>query len=131
MSVHRLLIPIISLSLISGCASIWPFGDEPDVKPITVQRKAVERARLNIKAPEPIKAREFKWVIITPDNAEQVWAKLKEEGKDLVLFALTDEGYEELAMTMGEIKNYLANQRSIIIKYKEYYEPVNSEQEEK
>jgi len=125
------LIPIISLSLISGCASIWPFGDESDVKPITVQRKAVERARLNIKAPEPIKAREFKWVIITPDNAEQVWAKLKEEGKDLVLFALTDEGYEELAMTMGEIKNYLANQRSIIIKYKEYYEPVNSEQEEK
>lgn len=131
MSVHRLLIPIISLSLISGCASIWPFGGDSEVKPITVQRKAVERARLNIKAPEPLKAREFKWVIITPDNAEQVWAKLKEEGKDLVLFALTDEGYEELAMTMGEIKNYLANQRSIIIKYKEYYEPVNSEQEEK
>ena len=131
MSVHRLLIPIISLSLISGCASIWPFGGDSEVKPITVQRKAVERARLNIKAPEPLKAREFRWVVITPDNAEQVWSKLKEEGKDLVLFALTDEGYEELAMTMGEVKNYLANQRSIIIKYKEYYEPVNSEQEEK
>ncbi len=63
------------------------------------------------------------WVIITPENAEEVWKKLKEENTDLVLFGLTDDGYEQLAITMAEIRNFIAQQRTIIIKYKEYYEP--------
>jgi hypothetical protein len=56
-------------------------------------------------------------------HAEQVWKRLEEEKVDLVLFALTDDGYQELAMTMAELRNHIANQRAIIIKYKEYYEP--------
>ena len=63
------------------------------------------------------------WVIITPENAEEVWKKLKEENTDLVLFGLTDDGYEQLSITMAEIRNFIAQQRTIIIKYKEYYEP--------
>lgn len=67
--------------------------------------------------------REVQWLVITPENAEQIWQKLKDEKKDLMLIALTDEGYEMLAMNIAEIKNLIAQQRSIIIKYKEYYEP--------
>ena len=65
----------------------------------------------------------MQWFVITPQNVEQVWAKLKEQNVDLVVFALTDDGYQELAMTMAEVRNYIASQRAIIIKYKEYYEP--------
>jgi uncharacterized Ntn-hydrolase superfamily protein len=96
------------------------FGDK--VKPIEIKTKAEERTKLNIELPEPIKARELTWVVITPDNAEQVFAKLKEQNDDLVLFAITDNGYEQLALTMAELRNYIANQRAIIVKYKEYYE---------
>ena len=74
-------------------------------------------------SPPPIKARELQWFVVTPENIEQVWKKLEEEKVDLVLFALTDDGYQELAMTMAELRNHIANQRAIIIKYKEYYEP--------
>jgi hypothetical protein len=88
-----------------------------------VQTKAVERTRLNLKDPAVLTPRTMNWIIITPDNAEEVWAKLKESGNDVVLIALTDDGYESLAVTMAEIRNYIAQQRSIIIKYKEYYEP--------
>jgi len=88
-----------------------------------VQTKAVERTRLNLADPAPLKGRELSWIIITPENAEEVWKKLKESNTDVVLFAITDDGYEQLALTMAELRNFIAQQRAIIVKYKEYYEP--------
>jgi hypothetical protein len=117
---HLLIVTTLPL-LISGCASFSLFGDK--VKPVEIQTKAVERTRLNIPDPAPIAAREVKWILITPENAEKVFADLKQQNVDLVLFAITDEGYEQLALTMAEIRNHIANQRAIIVKYKEYYEP--------
>lgn len=123
MSVLRLSILLTSLSLISGCASFWPFGSKQEVKEVQIQKKEVERTRLDLPFPTPLKAREFDWFVVTPENIDEVWAKLKEQGVDLVVFALTDDGYQELAMTMAEVRNYIASQRAIIVKYKEYYEP--------
>jgi hypothetical protein len=74
-------------------------------------------------APKPVE-----WILITPQNADEVWAKLKEKNADLVLFGLTDDGYEELAMTIAELRNFIATKRQIIIKYKEYYEPEKQEE---
>lgn len=122
----RLSILLTSLSLISGCASFWPFGSKPEVKEVQIQKKEVERTRLDLPVPPPLKAREMQWFVVTPENIDQVWAKLKEQGADLVVFALTDDGYQELAMTMAEVRNYIASQRAIIVKYKEYYEPTKT-----
>ena len=68
----------------------------------------------------------MQWFVVTPENIDQVWVKLKEQGTDLVVFALTDDGYQELAMTMAEVRNYIASQRAIIVKYKGYYEPTKT-----
>jgi predicted GTPase len=68
----------------------------------------------------------MEWFVITPENIDQVWARMKEKGVDLVVFALTDDGYQELAMTMAEVRNHIASQRAIIVKYKEYYEPTKT-----
>jgi hypothetical protein len=119
----RHLLIAITFPLISGCASFGNLFGGSDVKPIEIKTKAVERQTLNIKEPAPLQAREVQWIVITPENAEQVWKDLKEKNVDVVLIGLTDEGYEQLALTMAELKNYIAQQRSIIIKYKEYYEP--------
>ena len=125
MNVHHSLIRITGLllasSLLTGCASFSLFGSR--VKPVEVQVKAVERTRLNLPHPDPLSPRPIEWILITPENAEEVFAKLKEKNIDLVLFGLTDDGYESLSVTMAELRNYIATQRQIIIKYKEYYEP--------
>jgi len=118
-NVRHLLIAIITVPLISGCGSL--FGNR--VKPVEVQTKAVERTRLDLPDPSPLTSREINWILITPENAEKVFADLKERKVDLVLFGITDEGYEQLSLTMAEIRNYIATQRAIIVKYKEYYEP--------
>lgn len=123
MNVHHSLILVSSLLCLSGCASLsLPFGKKEDVKPIEVKTQAVERTKLNLAMPAPLQSREIDWVVITPSNAEEVWKKLKEKNVDVVLIGLTDDGYQELALTIAELRNLIATQRTIILKYKDYYE---------
>ena len=117
MNVRHLLILLTPL-LISGCTS---FGWK-SVEPVTIQKKAVERQKLNLSSPQPLQPRSPKWFIVTPENVEQVWKDLKEKNVDLALFALTDEGYEELAVNIAELRNFIHQQRLIILQYKKYYE---------
>ena len=122
-----LILNLLLVSSLTGCASFGNlFGER--VKPVEIQTKAVERTRLDIPFPNPVTAKPIEWIIITPENAEQVWAKLKESNADIVLLGLTDNGYEQLAVTIAELRNMIAAQRQIIVKYKEYYEPEKKEE---
>ena len=121
MNVRLLLILTTFPLLLNGCASFSLFGDK--VKPVVVQTQAQERTPLNLPDPKPLKPQAIKWVVITPENAEETFAKLKAENKDMVLFGLTDDGYEALSINMMEIRNFIDKQRLVIVKYKEYYEP--------
>jgi hypothetical protein len=124
-----LLTTIILLPLISGCSFLPKWGT--DVKPLEVKTVAVDKTPLNLPELTPLQSKEVQWVIITPDNAEQVWNKLREKKVDLVLIGLTDDGYETLAVTMAELRNYIAQQRAVIVKYKEYYEPAKKPEKSK
>jgi hypothetical protein len=121
MKFSKLLIPILLLPLLSGCASFSLFGKR--VQPVEVKTVAVERTPLSLRDPAPLEPRVPQWIIITPENADKIWADLEAKKSNLVLIALTDKGYEELAVTMVEIRNFINMQRQIIIKYREYYEP--------
>ena len=94
-----------------------------DVKPVEIVSKPVERTPLNIADPEPLKAGDIEWRVITQDNAEAVFKQLEDNNDSVVLFGLTDNGYQQLSITIAEMRTLIATQRQIIIKYKEYYEP--------
>lgn len=121
MNVRRLLTLLTLPLLISGC-STFSFWGQKKVDPVVVQTKAAERTKLNLAEPSPLKGRELEWIVITPENADQVFKTLKDKNVDLVLFSLTDDGYEQLALSMAEIRNFIASQRAVIGKYKQYYE---------
>jgi hypothetical protein len=108
------------LPLLSGCASFSLFGKK--VQPVEVKTVAVERTRLNLREPAPLKPKPLEWVVITPENVEEVWTKLRSNNSNVVIIGLTDDGYENLSITMAEIRNHMLTQSNIIKKYKEYYE---------
>ena len=70
------------------------------VKTLEVFTKEVERTPLNLESPQPPKMENINWVIITSENADEVFAKLKEDGKDQVLFGLSDDDYELIAQEL-------------------------------
>ena len=82
----------------------------------------VERAPLDLPNPETPKLEEVRWIIITSENAEEVFAKMKEQGKDPVLFGLSDDDYELLSKNFAQIRAYMIQQGLTLEQYREYYE---------
>ena len=69
----------------------------------------------------------IQWIIITSENAEEVFKKMEEQGLDPVLFGLTDNDYQLLSKNFARIRNQLKIQNDLIDKYKEYYEGTENE----
>jgi len=111
--IQNVLLSLTLLTFLTSCSS---------VKKIETVKTEVKRAPLNLDRPEPIVMDELNWIIINSENAEEVFAKLKEKGTDPVLFGLTDDEYEDLSMNFAQIRNYIIQQGFVIDKYKEYYE---------
>ena len=109
-----LILPILTILLISGCQS---------TKSLEIFTKEVERIPLAIELPPVELMEEINYLIINEANQEEVFAKLKEANIDPVLFGLTDEDYELMQKNNVRLRNQLIRYRQIIEAYKEYYEP--------
>jgi hypothetical protein len=123
-TLQTLTISLLLVTSLSGCGT-FSFGGK--VKPIEVITKAQEKTPLDIPMPDPLRLKPIEWTLVTPGNSEEVFTKLESQGENLVLFTLTDDGYQQLAITIAELRNYINTQRTIILKYKEYYEPKKEE----
>ena len=117
----RNVLPLLILTtfLISSCSS---------VKQLEVFKTEVPRAKLDLPDPETPIVNELDWIIITSDNAEEVFAKLKEKNIDPVLFGLTDDDYETLAVNFAQIRAYMIKQKITLDQYREYYESDTEEE---
>jgi hypothetical protein len=129
--VNALLLLAVASS-ISGCASISSlWSSEPEVKPIEIVTKPVEKTPLSLKEPEPLKLPIVKWIVITKENAPQIFAELEKKGDDAVIFGMTDDAYKDLSIMFSEIRNFISSQQVIILKYKDYYEPQSPKESDK
>ena len=93
------------------------------VKTLEIFKKEVPRENLNLDKPTPLELENLKWIIITSENAEEVFKKLEEQGIDPVLWGLTDKDFEMLAKNFARIRNQLKITNDLLDKYKKYYEP--------
>ena len=107
---------LLSLTLIMSLTSC------SGVKQLEIFKTEVEREKLNLKKPTPLELEQLQWIIITSDNAEEVFTRLEEAGIDPVLFGLTDKDFELLAKNFARIRNQLKITNDLLDKYKEYYE---------
>ena len=92
------------------------------VKELSIFKEEVERQPLNLPLPTPLEMEKIEWIILTSDNAEQVFKKMEEQGLDPVIFGLTDNDYQLISKNFARIRNHLKIQNDMIEKYKEYYE---------
>src|SRR6056300_526049 len=108
------LISIVLVGLLlTGCSS---------VKELSIFKEEVKRQPLALEKPTPLQMEKIQWIIVTSENAEEVFKKMEEQGLDPVLFGLTDNDYQLIAKNFARIRNQLKIQNDIIDKYKEYYE---------
>ena len=72
-------VPLMVCMLLSGCS----IGGEKKIKIFSVEQP---REKLNYPMPTPLEMEEIRWIIITSENAEEVFKRLEEAGIDPVLF---------------------------------------------
>ena len=112
--IGSVLVSLILITSLTSCSG---------VKELTIFKKKVEREKLNLNKPTPLQLEQLRWIIITSENAEEVFKRLEEEGIDPVLFGLTDKDFQLIAKNFAQIRNQLKITNDLLDKYKEYYEP--------
>ena len=116
---HRLAwivaVPLIICMLLSGCS----IGGEKKIKIFSVENP---RENLNYPMPTALELEQLKWIIITSENADEVFAKLEAAGIDPVLFGITDKDYQVLARNFAQIRQKLQETNNLLEEYKKYYE---------
>lgn len=125
-TLHIVLLLAVSIGL-SGCGSWF----RKPVQPIQVAAKPVEKTPLAIENPQPLRLKPVDWIVVTPQNWEDVFKQMQSKDQNLVLFGLTSDGYQALSLTIAELRNLINTQRIIIQKYKDYYEPARPSVPEK
>lgn len=119
------IILVSCIFLFSGCSSFdFLRSDKPEEeKEIIVKSEIEKKVPLNLPEIEPLNLEEFQWIVITPDNMEMIWKEMEEKKHDMVLIALTDDGYEIVSKNQKKVSNYILLLRKTIEEYKHYYEP--------
>ena len=112
-SILSVLVSLILITSLTSCSG---------VKQLEIFKTEVEREKLNLNKPTPLELEQLQWIIITSENAEEVFTRLEEAGIDPVLFGLTDKDFELLAKNFARIRNQLKITNDLLDKYKEYYE---------
>lgn len=103
---------LILLTLINGCSS---------VKPIEISAKPIEKPELILPDSDNLNLRPVSWHIINEQNFDEQIKKLQKEGKPLVMFAITGEGYQNLILNLSDIRAYIQQQQIIIYAFNSYY----------
>jgi len=107
---------LILAVLVSGCSLFTPQPREVQVSTVPVQKPELE-----LPPTDEIRLRDVEWTLITPENAEEVFAEAEEAGRPIVFFGLTDEGYENLGLNISDIRSLIQQQQTIIVAYENYY----------
>ena len=97
------------------------------VRRIEVATAPLERIPLTLPDIDTLTLDEVNWIVITPENIDQIFRDLETKNFDIVLFALTDNGYENISVNIAKIKKMVLQQKALIAAYKRYYETQSSE----
>lgn len=113
-----ILTTLLSSLLLAGCST--------PVKKIEISAQPIEKPPLTLPDTSKVKARTVKWKIVTKDNVNEIIADLEKKGDNVVLFSLTDKGYEALSLNTADLRKLIMEQQAIIAAYKQYYENAQS-----
>ena len=108
-----LIVSVLGFTILSACSD--------PVKPLDIKTRPVNMPELVLPSADPVKTRTVEWIVLTEENFEEVFAKLRNSGKDVVLFGLTAQGYENLSLNANDLRTYIQQQNSIILAYNNYY----------
>jgi len=113
---------LLSALVLSGC-----FG----AKTVDIKADPVAPVVIHPPLPDQLQMREVKWTVFNRAKIEKLLADYPDQ--EIVLFAVSTKGYENLSLNMAEVIRYLKEQKGVIVYYREEFpspDATGAEQEE-
>lgn len=96
---------------VSACSSNTPVSNPViDTVPIKYQQPIVPSV-------DELSLRATPWIVVTESNYSSVLARLRDEGREPVLYALTSEGYVNQLYNKADIIKVMRQQQRVIAVY--------------
>ena len=105
----------LAILFLNSCAGLA-------VKEIQSYKIEKKREPLDLSMPTPLELQDVDWIIITKENADEVFKKMEAEGIDPVVFGLSDNDFQLLAKNFAQIRAHMMKLNVMIDEYKDYYE---------
>jgi len=111
---------LVLLLALSGCSLI--------PRQVEVQTKFVEKQIPIQGHPKGLSLFPIQFYAVTEENFEEFKERFgKENGGNMVYFALSVPDYENLSLNMGELKRYIEQQKTIIVYYEQSITGIKAE----
>lgn len=99
--------------LLTACSN-----QAPEEK-VVLQTDYIEQNIPIQERPKGVEWNPVPWYVITEDNLEEKIAEIESATGNVVIFAITPKGYENLAIGIAELRRYVKDQQAIIAYYEE------------
>lgn len=92
--------------------------------PTVVDSPQIEAPAIRIvPRPDPVELKNADLVVVTESNIDEVIQRIKTEQGDFVLYSMTAQSFESLALNFEQIKKFIEEQNAIILYYEEAVTP--------
>ena len=92
--------------------------------PTVVDSPQIEAPAIRIvPRPAPVELKNADLVVVTESNIDEVIQRIKTEQGDFVLYSMTAQSFESLALNFEQIKKFIEEQNAIILYYEEAVTP--------
>lgn len=106
----KLLLAILPISLIvSSCSG--------NITEVITQTEYTEKRIMIKEPPEPILFPDTEWFVVSNENFDEVMKKIEQDVGSMTFFAITPDGYENLALGVNDLRRYILQQKEIIAYY--------------
>ena len=86
--------------------------------PTVVETPKIELPQIRIVSrPSPIRMKNSDIIVVTENNLEEVINRVKNTQGEFVLYAMTAQSFESLALNFEQIKQFIETQNQIILYY--------------
>jgi hypothetical protein len=104
--------------LVSACSSP---AEIEEIRTVEVRTIEVPRPAPIVPPVDQLRLRPVNWIIITPDNVEESFGRI--QSGELVLFALTADGYENISLNLSDVRSMIEQQQRVIAIYQRQFRP--------
>jgi len=100
---------LLSMLVLAGCG----------MKDVNIKADPVAPTVIHPPLPDQLQMRNVEWTVFNRAKIEKLLADYPDQ--EIVLFALSAKGYENLSLNMAEVIRYLKEQKGVIIYYREEF----------